>query len=95
MPKPIVTILGRLRRRPRRVSDSRGRPGHRTPSRTHLAERLLDPVTTLYLFLMQVLHGNTAVSHVVHFGDWSFTDSAYCQAHLQHHNVASSVVART
>ncbi len=29
---------------------------------------------------MQVLHGNTAVSHVVHFGDWSFTDSAYCQA---------------
>jgi hypothetical protein len=42
--------------------------------------RILDPATTIYLFLLQVLHGNTACTHVVHFGGWSFTDSAYCQA---------------
>ncbi|WP_026012179.1 hypothetical protein [Singulisphaera acidiphila] len=30
--------------------------------------------------LLQVLHGNTACQHVVYFGNWSFTDSAYCQA---------------
>jgi hypothetical protein len=30
--------------------------------------------------LLQVLHGNTACQHVVHFGQWSFSDSAYCQA---------------
>ena len=42
--------------------------------------RVLDPATTLYLFLLQVLHGNTACQHVVHFGGWAFTDSAYCQA---------------
>jgi hypothetical protein len=30
--------------------------------------------------LLQVLHGNTACQHVVHFGGWAFTDSAYCQA---------------
>lgn len=42
--------------------------------------RILDPATTIYLFLLQILHGNTACTHVVHFGGWSFTDSAYCQA---------------
>jgi hypothetical protein len=42
--------------------------------------RILDPATTIYLFLLQILHGNTACQHVVHFGSWSFTDSAYCQA---------------
>jgi hypothetical protein len=43
-------------------------------------KRVLDPATTIYLFLLQILHGNTACQHVVHFGGWSFTDSAYCQA---------------
>jgi hypothetical protein len=35
---------------------------------------------TLYLFLLPILHGNTAGPHVVQFGRWTFTDSAYCQA---------------
>lgn len=43
-------------------------------------KRLLDPVVTVYLFLLQILHGNTACSHVVQFGRWTFSDSAYCQA---------------
>src|SRR4051794_15362934 len=43
-------------------------------------KRTLDPVTTIYLFLLQVFHGNTACLHVVHFGRWAFTDSAYCLA---------------
>jgi hypothetical protein len=43
-------------------------------------KRLLDPSTTVYLFLLQVLHGNTACQHVVHFGCWKFSVSAYCQA---------------
>jgi hypothetical protein len=41
---------------------------------------LLDPVTTVSLFLLRILHGNTACSHVVHFGRWNFTDAAYCAA---------------
>ena len=43
-------------------------------------ERLLDPVTTIHLFLLQVLHGNTACAHVPHLAGKSFTGSAYCQA---------------
>jgi hypothetical protein len=79
MPNRIVTVLGRLRQdlaaclTPEAIQAAARQAGH---SWRH---RVLDPVTTLYLFIMQVLHGNTATSHVVQFGGWSFTDSAYCQ----------------
>jgi hypothetical protein len=43
-------------------------------------ERTLTPVVTTYLFLQQVLHGNTAVGHLRHLSGLGFTDSAYCQA---------------
>lgn len=42
--------------------------------------RVLDPLTTVRLFVLQVLHGNTAVSHLRHLHPEPFTDSAYCQA---------------
>ncbi len=80
MPHRIVTILGRLRQdlaaclTPQAIETTARQAGH------SWRKRVLDPVTTIYLFLMQVLHGNTATQHVVHFGDWTFTDSAYCQA---------------
>ena len=50
--------------------------GRRRPTR----ERLLPPATTTYLFLRQVLHGNTAISHLRHLSGLAFTPSAYCQA---------------
>lgn len=80
MPNRIVTILDRLRQdlaaclTPEAIEAAARQAGH------SWRKRLLDPVTTIYLFVIQVLHGNTACQHVVHFGDWSFTDSAYCQA---------------
>ena len=40
----------------------------------------LDPVHTIHLFLMQVLHGNTAITHLRHLSPRCFTASAYCQA---------------
>jgi hypothetical protein len=48
-------------------------------SRPH-RDRTLNPVVTTYLFLQQVLHGNTAVGHLRHLAGFDFTDSAYCQA---------------
>lgn len=80
MPPRIIPILDRLRQ---------DLAGSLTPQMIQAAcrsedyrwrNRLLDPVTTVYLFLLQVLHGNTACQHVVHFGRWSFSDTAYCQA---------------
>lgn len=43
-------------------------------------ERALDPVTTVQGFLLQVLHGNTACSHVPHLLGKSVTAEAYGQA---------------
>jgi Transposase DDE domain len=43
-------------------------------------ERVLDPVTTLHLFALQVLHGNTACPHVPRLGAVACTGEAYGQA---------------
>jgi hypothetical protein len=42
--------------------------------------RVLDPLTTVRLFVLQILHGNTAASHLRRLHPVPFTDSAYCQA---------------
>src|SRR5829696_2653825 len=80
MPPRIIPILGRLRQDiaadlAKQTIEEACRQAKHT-----WRQRLLDPATTSYLFLLQVLHGNTACQHVVHFGGWSFSDSAYCQA---------------
>src|SRR6266568_2382222 len=42
--------------------------------------RLLDPVTPVPLFLLHLLHGNTAWSHLPHVAGQRLTASAFCQA---------------
>jgi len=42
--------------------------------------RILDPVTTVHLFALQVLHGNTACAHVPRLGAVDCTGEAYVQA---------------
>ncbi|MFO0881575.1 MAG: hypothetical protein U0840_30105 [Gemmataceae bacterium] len=43
-------------------------------------ERQLDPVTTIHLFILQILHGNTACAHLPHLAGRTFSASAFCQA---------------
>jgi hypothetical protein len=43
-------------------------------------QRDLGPARTLQAFLLQVLHGNAACSHVVRLADLSCSPSAYCQS---------------
>ena len=76
----IIPALARLRQdvaailTPEAIRDACRRAGH------SWRDRLLDPVATVSLFLLQILHGNTACQHVVQFGRWAFTASAYCKA---------------
>jgi len=42
--------------------------------------RVLGPVETFYLMLVQILHGNTACSHLRHLTDVDCSVSAYCRA---------------
>jgi hypothetical protein len=43
-------------------------------------DRVLTPVTTIQLFLLQILHGNTACTHLPHLSGLRFSAAAYCQA---------------
>jgi hypothetical protein len=43
-------------------------------------ERVLDPVTTVHLFVLQILHGNTACAHVPRLGGVGASGEAYGQA---------------
>ena len=43
-------------------------------------QRILDPATTIHLFLTQVLHGNTACSALSRLSGLVFSAAAYCQA---------------
>jgi hypothetical protein len=46
-------------------------------------DRVLTPVTTIQVFLLQVLHGNTACSHLPHLSGLRFSAAAYCQARVR------------
>jgi len=43
-------------------------------------DRLLNPVITVQLCLLQILHGNTACRHLPHLAGFYCSASAYCQA---------------
>jgi hypothetical protein len=47
---------------------------------TSWRDRVLTPVTTIQLFLLQMLHGNTACRHLPHLSGLRFSAAAYCQA---------------
>ena len=46
-------------------------------------ERTLYPVTTIQSFFVQILHGNTACTHLRHLTKLDVTASAYCQARMR------------
>jgi hypothetical protein len=46
-------------------------------------KRILDPVVTVQLFVLQVLHLNTSLTHVRHLAGPQFKPSAYCQARMR------------
>jgi hypothetical protein len=46
-------------------------------------ERILDPVTTVHVFLVQILHGNTACTALSRLAGVTFTAAAYCGARMR------------
>ncbi len=43
----------------------------------------LNPIATIQIFFLQVLHGNTAIEHLSHLTGMSFTAAAYCKARMR------------
>lgn len=46
-------------------------------------DRVLDPVTTVHVFLLQILHGNTACTALSRLAGVPFTAAAYCRARVR------------
>ena len=80
MPTLIMPVLARLRQDLASSLNADAIHSACRQARYFWRNRKLDPVATISLFLLQVLHGNTACQHVVHFGEWAFSATAYCQA---------------
>ena len=72
----IVSILRRLKQDPARHLDR--------PAIVELCRQiqhpwrtcLLDPVAMIHLFLLQILHGNTAINHLRRLAGATFTDGS-------------------
>jgi hypothetical protein len=45
--------------------------------------RQLDPLTLVLMFMTQVLHGNTAITHLRHLAGMSCSATAYCKARMR------------
>ena len=43
----------------------------------------LNPIVTIQIFFLQILHGNTACEHLSHLTGMSFTAAAYCKARMR------------
>jgi hypothetical protein len=46
-------------------------------------KRKFDPVTTIHLFVLQVLHFNTAITHLRHLANMPINAAAYCKARMR------------
>lgn len=44
---------------------------------------MLNPIVTIQVFFLQILHGNTACEHLSHLTGMSFTAAAYCKARMR------------
>jgi hypothetical protein len=73
--------LARLRREPLADCALATRVGQLCGTHAHVwRDRLLTPLVTVRLMLIQVLHGNTAIAHLRHLADMDFADASYCEA---------------
>ena len=46
-------------------------------------DSMLNPVVTIQLFFLQVLHGNTACTELPHLARMAFTGAGYCKARMR------------
>jgi hypothetical protein len=73
---PLTTALGRVLKDLASLLDEKALRDLCRGEGLRWRERLLDPVTTIHLFLIQILHRNTACAHMPRIAGRSFTASA-------------------
>ena len=77
----IAGTLSRIKSNPLHCLGGSQRVNEHFASAGHVwRQRVLDPATTLSLFILQVLHGNTAITHLRHLSKVTVAASSYCAA---------------
>jgi hypothetical protein len=76
----LVSILRRIRKDVATLLDSEAINAACREEKYTWKKRLLTPVNTIHLFIVQVFHGNTPINDVPYKSGESFTGSAYCKA---------------
>ena len=77
----VACVLARLRREPLSDLPIAGRVEQLCADCGHdWRDRLLTPLVTLRLFLLQVLHGNTSIAHLRQLSGLAFAPASYCAA---------------
>ena len=80
---PLSLALARLRREPLSLPDLpiAGRVDQLCEEIGHVwRERLLTPLVTIRLFVLQVLHANTSITHLRHLAGFDFSSGSYTEA---------------
>ena len=81
MHRRISTILHRLRQDvAATLGDDVIRDACLAAGHTWSDSALLTPIATIHWFLVQVLHGNTSLTHVSLLAGRAFSDAAFCMA---------------
>src|SRR5437588_3808049 len=77
----IASALLRIKSDPLACLGGAGRVNQCFAAAGHLwRERVLDPANTMALFILQVLHGNTAISHLRFLSKIGCAPASYCDA---------------
>jgi hypothetical protein len=80
MPHRMLAVLRQLRQDLPELLDRQAIERHCRSLGHPWRRRLLDPCSIVHIFLIQILHGNTALAYLPHLVGRSFTASAFCQA---------------
>jgi len=76
----VHAALRRIQRDVAHVLDARQIAAICREAGYHFRRRVLDPVTTIHLFIIQILNGNFAIARLRDFSDRLFSEAAYCRA---------------
>jgi len=79
----VHAALRRIQREIARVLDPAEIVGICQEVGCRFRQRVLDPVTTIHLFVVQILNGNFAIARLKDFTDRVFSEAAYCKARIR------------
>jgi len=81
--RSITDVVGQFKQNWTRQLDEAGIAEACRESGMSWSDSTLNPIVTIQIFFLQILHGNTACEHMSHLAQMTFTGAAYCKARMR------------